>query len=63
MLMHDWPVPDNVAIAMTDRHGGVSLAPYDSLNLGLHVGDIPQQVLVNRGILAKQLGLATEPVC
>ncbi|MEL4390562.1 peptidoglycan editing factor PgeF [Shewanella xiamenensis] len=62
MLMHDWPVPDNVAIAMTDRHGGVSLAPYDSLNLGLHVGDIPQQVLVNRGMLAKQLGLATEPV-
>ena len=62
MLMHDWPVPDNVAIAMTDRHGGVSLAPYDSLNLGLHVGDIPQQVLVNRGLLAQQLQLATEPV-
>lgn len=38
MLLHDWPVPDNVAIAITDRHGGVSLAPYDSLNLGLHVG-------------------------
>ncbi|MFB2658781.1 peptidoglycan editing factor PgeF [Shewanella xiamenensis] len=62
MLMHDWPVPDNVAIAMTDRHGGVSLTPYDSLNLGLHVGDIPQQVLVNRGLLAQQLQLATEPV-
>ncbi|QYK08280.1 peptidoglycan editing factor PgeF [Shewanella mangrovisoli] len=62
MLLHDWPVPDNVAIAMTDRHGGVSLAPYDSLNLGLHVGDAPQQVLANRGILAKQLGLVTEPV-
>lgn len=62
MLNHDWPVPDNVAIAMTDRHGGVSLAPYDSLNLGLHVGDIPQQVLVNRGLLAQQLQLATEPV-
>ena len=62
MLNHDWPVPDNVAIAMTDRHGGVSLAPYDSLNLGLHVGDMPQQVLANRGMLAKQLGLATEPV-
>ncbi|MGR6501281.1 peptidoglycan editing factor PgeF [Shewanella sp. Koi 1] len=62
MLLHDWPVPDNVAIAMTDRHGGVSLAPYDSLNLGLHVGDAPQQVLANRGMLAKQLGLATEPV-
>ncbi|MFB2681907.1 peptidoglycan editing factor PgeF [Shewanella mangrovisoli] len=62
MLLHDWPVPDNVVIAMTDRHGGVSLAPYDSLNLGLHVGDAPQQVLANRGILAKLLGLATEPV-
>lgn len=62
MLLHDWPVPDNVAIAITDRHGGVSLAPYDSLNLGLHVGDAPQQVLANRGILAKLLGLATEPV-
>ncbi|MDH0449747.1 peptidoglycan editing factor PgeF [Shewanella sp. GD04112] len=62
MLLHDWPVPDNVAIAMTDRHGGVSLAPYDSLNLGLHVGDAPHQVLANRGILAIQLGLATEPV-
>lgn len=62
MLIHDWPVPDNVAIAMTNRHGGVSLAPYDSLNLGLHVGDIPQQVLVNRGLLAQQLQLATEPV-
>lgn len=62
MLIHDWPVPDNVAIAMTNRHGGVSLAPYDSLNLGLHVGDIPQQVLVNRGLLAQQLQLATDPV-
>lgn len=62
MLFHDWPVPDNVAIAMTDRHGGVSLTPYDSLNLGLHVGDASQQVLANRGILAKRLGLATEPV-
>ena len=62
MLMHDWPVPDNVAFAMTNRHGGVSLAPYDSLNLGLHVGDASRQVLANRGILAKRLGLATEPV-
>lgn len=62
MLIHDWPVPDNVAIALTDRHGGVSRAPYDSLNLGLHVGDIPQQVLVNRGLLAQQLQLTTEPL-
>jgi YfiH family protein len=32
----------------TDRHGGVSAPPYDSLNLGDHVGDDPAAVAVNR---------------
>lgn len=62
MLVHDWPVPANVGIAMTDRHGGASLPPYDSLNLGLHVGDAPEQVLANRGMLADLLQLPSEPV-
>jgi YfiH family protein len=61
MLKHDWPIPDNVAIAMTNRHGGVSLSPFDSLNLGLHVGDKPQHVLANRAILTQQLSLPAEP--
>jgi YfiH family protein len=33
---------------ITDRYGGVSQKPYDSLNLALHVGDAPLNVLENR---------------
>lgn len=36
----------------TDRRGGVSLAPYDSLNLAIHVGDNRDQVMVNRASLS-----------
>lgn len=62
MFNHDWPVPANVSIAMTNRHGGVSVHPYDSLNLGLHVGDAPELVMANRELLCKQLALIAEPV-
>ncbi|WP_372943122.1 peptidoglycan editing factor PgeF [Shewanella sp.] len=62
MLQHDWLLPDNVAIAMTDRHGGCSLAPFDSLNLGLHVGDNQQHVLANRASLRERLSLPAEPL-
>lgn len=41
----------------TDRTGGVSRAPYDSLNLGPGVGDDPDLVAVNRHRLAAELGL------
>ncbi|MBN1458718.1 MAG: peptidoglycan editing factor PgeF [Armatimonadetes bacterium] len=33
---------------VTSRHGGESEPPYDSLNLGLHVGDEPNRVVENR---------------
>ncbi|MBD8507766.1 peptidoglycan editing factor PgeF [Hoyosella sp. G463] len=33
---------------VTTRHGGVSPAPYESLNLGVHVGDAPDLVTENR---------------
>ncbi|PTA49434.1 peptidoglycan editing factor PgeF [Shewanella morhuae] len=62
MLHHDWPVPTNVGIAMTNRHGGVSTHPFDSLNLGLHVGDTIERVVANRELLSKQLALAADPV-
>ena len=35
----------------TDRRGGVSLAPYDSLNLAFHVGDDRAYVMENRASL------------
>ncbi|MCE9685555.1 peptidoglycan editing factor PgeF [Shewanella sp. AS16] len=61
MLTQHWPLPQNVGIAMTGRHGGVSLPPYDSLNLGLHVGDREADVLANRALLKHNLGLNFEP--
>jgi len=37
----------------TDRRGGSSLAPYESLNLALHVGDDPVVVTENRSQLSR----------
>jgi len=41
----------------TTRAGGVSAAPYDTFNLGDHVGDDPQAVAANRKRLAAAIGL------
>ncbi|MCS0603990.1 peptidoglycan editing factor PgeF [Streptomyces sp. LP11] len=43
--------------AFTDRWGGVSAAPYEELNLGGAVGDVPEAVRANRELAAKSLGL------
>lgn len=43
--------------AFSDRHGGVSAAPYRSLNLGGHVGDSSESVAENRRLAAKSLGV------
>ena len=47
-----------VRIAFTGREGGVSLAPYASLNLGNHVGDEPEAVERNRALLLEHLGIS-----
>jgi len=44
----------------TTRFGGVSKAPYDSLNFGLHRGDSYENVAKNRRILAQALGYDPE---
>ncbi len=43
--------------AVTGRSGGVSLPPYDGLNLADHVGDDPACVARNRALLAPELGV------
>ncbi len=48
LIIPDWPAPSNVLALQTTRKGGVSRAPYDSLNLGLHVGDSALAVEQNR---------------
>ena len=47
---------------MTTRAGGKSVAPYDSFNLGDHVGDDPAAVAANRERLAGELGLSPDRV-
>lgn len=56
-LIPDWPAPAHVRAVCTTRAGGVSAAPYDSLNLGDHVGDDPAAVAANRRALAQALGV------
>jgi YfiH family protein len=51
----DWPVPANVRSVCTTRAGGASLAPYDALNLGDHVGDTSQAVATNRKIFREAM--------
>ncbi|WP_285730123.1 peptidoglycan editing factor PgeF [Nocardiopsis sp. ATB16-24] len=48
--------------AVTERHGGVSVPPYDSLNLGLGSGDDREAVLANREIAARDLGFDADRV-
>ncbi len=60
-LFHpDWLRPDwhvrGVGALMSTRAGGVSRAPWDSLNLGTAVGDDPEAVAHNRQRLAAAIG-------
>jgi hypothetical protein len=45
---------------VTDRTGGVSPAPYDSLNLGDHVSDDPANVQENRRRVADAIGVEVD---
>ena len=47
-------------VGFTDRRGGVSAAPYDSLNLAARVGDDPAAVDENRRRAARALGFELE---
>lgn len=55
-LVPQWPAPARVRAVCTTRAGGVSAAPYDTLNLGNHVGDDSLHVRHNRALLQEALG-------
>jgi polyphenol oxidase len=61
VISPDWPVPARVRSAFTLRMGGVSVAPYDSLNVGAHVGDAAEAVQENRQRVREKLRLPGEP--
>ncbi|MCJ8169882.1 peptidoglycan editing factor PgeF [Atopomonas sediminilitoris] len=49
----EWSLPAGVQALQTTRLDGASGAPYDSFNLGDHVGDNPHAVAANRSKLAR----------
>ena len=56
-----WPAPDCVQAASTLRDGGVSAAPWNTLNLAGHVGDEKAAVNENRRRLISTLKLPAIP--
>ena len=54
----EWPAPVSIRALSTTRAGGVSRGTYASLNLGQHVGDLPDSVATNRAKLQSSLGRA-----
>ncbi|NUL39314.1 purine nucleoside phosphorylase YfiH [Kosakonia sacchari] len=62
LILPDWPLPKGVAACSSTRVGGVSLPPYDSLNLGAHCGDNTEHVEENRARVFAASGLPSKPV-
>ncbi|MEI2606437.1 purine nucleoside phosphorylase YfiH [Erwinia aphidicola] len=61
LIVPNWSVPVNVRACSSTRMGGVSQAPWNSLNLGDHVGDDPEHVRVNRQRLLELGDLPSMP--
>ena len=55
-----WLVPQQIKAFCTTREGGVSKAPFNTLNLGLNAGDELADVLQNRSIV--RACVPTEPL-
>jgi YfiH family protein len=58
-LIPDWPVGARIGALMTTRAGGVSAAPFDTLNLGRSAGDDPMAIEENRRRFESALGVPT----
>jgi YfiH family protein len=58
-LRPDWPAGAHVGALMSTRAGGVSAAPFDSLNLGRAVGDEAAAVVENRRRFEAAIGVPT----
>lgn len=53
-------VHPQVVHGFTTRHGGVGSPPFDTLNMGLHVRDNPDDVVENRHRVCRALGFSLE---
>jgi YfiH family protein len=55
-----WDAPGPYAVAFSTRRGGVSEAPFDTLNLGRLTDDDPEHVRENRRRVAAEVGTDAE---
>ncbi|MGB9095941.1 purine nucleoside phosphorylase YfiH [Erwinia sp.] len=62
LITPDWTRPANVRACSSTRTGGVSCPPWNSLNLGAHVGDNSLHVQTNRQRLVDLGELPAMPV-
>jgi polyphenol oxidase len=61
LIIPNWPAPNWIKAYSTTRLGGFSHAPYNSLNIAMHVGDNLNSVSKNRLLLQNNLHLK-EPI-
>ncbi|WP_254391839.1 peptidoglycan editing factor PgeF [Terribacillus sp. DMT04] len=55
MELGGWSAPNRIVSGITTKNNGVSKSPFDSLNMGLHVGDKDADVIQNRELLAGEI--------
>ena len=58
-----WEAPVPYVVAFTTRRGGVSKAPFDTLNLGRLTDDDPEHVAENRRRLCAELDTDADRLC
>ncbi len=58
-----WPEGNGLVHGIFTRQGGVSVAPWESLNVGSTVGDDPQAVQRNRELMYAALGVDGSRAC
>jgi polyphenol oxidase len=62
VITPEWAAPGRVRAAFTLRRGGVSRAPFDTLNVGSALGDEPEAVAENRKRIRATLALPADPL-
>lgn len=62
LIIPDWQAPDTIRTLSTTRLGGFSQPPYNSLNMGTHVGDTLSIVSRNREHLTQLGNVPDQPL-
>lgn len=62
LIFPSWDAPQNIRAFTTTRKGGISLPPFEGLNVGDHVGDNLEAVLKNRQLIEKKCQLPQAPI-